>query len=96
MNDMCGIDTTPSGLNLHESTTQGWQRKAPPTLGSEMLPFQGSYEFRKLNLDKLGLQPRHFPIMIDISQSSGLKPNHMFVLRPRLYGLVSILSKQRD
>jgi hypothetical protein len=51
-------DATPSGLDLHESTTQGRRHKSPPTLGSEMLPFQGSYEFGKSNLDKLGLQPR--------------------------------------
>ena len=50
-------DATPSGLDLNESTTQGWPHKARPTLGSEMLLFQGSYEFRKSNLDELGLQP---------------------------------------
>ena len=35
-------DATPSGLDLYESNTQGWRHKSPPTLGSEMLPFQGS------------------------------------------------------
>ena len=35
-------DATPLGLDLYESTTQGWRRFMPPTLGSEMLPFQGS------------------------------------------------------
>jgi hypothetical protein len=54
---LCG-DATHSGLDLHESTTQGWRHKAPPTLGSEMLPFQGSYKFRKSNSDKPGLKPR--------------------------------------
>jgi hypothetical protein len=48
-------DATPLGLDLYESTTQGWRYKSPPTLGFEMLPFQGSYEFRKSNLDKHGL-----------------------------------------
>ena len=50
-------DATLSGLDLYESNTQGWRHKAPPTPGSEMLPFQGSYEFRKSNLDELGLKP---------------------------------------
>jgi hypothetical protein len=49
-------DVTPSGLDLNESTTQGWPHKARPALGSEMLPFQGSYEFRKSNLDELRLK----------------------------------------
>jgi hypothetical protein len=60
-------DATLSGLDLDESTTQGRPHKARPTLGSEMLPFQGSYEFRTSNLDELGLQPRHFPTILDIS-----------------------------
>ena len=51
-------DATPSGLDLYESTTQGWRHKSPPTLGYEMPHFQGSYKFRKSNLNSPWLQPR--------------------------------------
>jgi hypothetical protein len=38
-------DATLSGQDLYESATQGWRHKTPPTLGSEILPFQGRLAF---------------------------------------------------
>jgi hypothetical protein len=38
-------------------TTQGWRHNSPPTLGSVMLPFQGSFHCPKPILDRLGLEP---------------------------------------
>jgi len=42
---------------LRESTTQGWRRKTPPTLGSVMLPFQSSLRYTRPNFDKFDSLP---------------------------------------
>jgi hypothetical protein len=56
----------------------GTKRRQPWAL--RCLPFQGSYKFRKSNLDKLGLQPQRIANKRNFQSVGAEAPTHMFII----------------